>query len=83
VVEVLLAGGADVNAVNKIGQTPLIYACIEQKLDVAKLLLKVIYEANAFSQASEFLLVIMGHKLISNELCEFAHWLKTPSVHFS
>jgi ankyrin repeat protein len=37
----LLSGGADVNSVNKIGQTPLIYSCIEQHVKVAKLLLKV------------------------------------------
>jgi ankyrin repeat protein len=37
----LLRGGADFNSVNKIGQTPLIYSCIEQHVAVAKLLLEV------------------------------------------
>ena len=38
---VLIDGGAAVDAKNKIGQTPLIYACIEQHLDMVKLLLQV------------------------------------------
>ena len=41
VTQALIQGGADVNATNKIGQTPLIYSCIEQHVAVAKLLLQV------------------------------------------
>lgn len=36
----LEAGEADVNAVNKISQTPLIYACIERHLDTVKVMVE-------------------------------------------
>jgi len=42
--DVLLGHGADCNKINKIGQTPLIYACIEKHTSMAKLLLQ--YGAN-------------------------------------
>ena len=45
---VLIDGGAAVDAKNKIGQTPLIYACIEQHLDMVKLLLQVEKGKNHF-----------------------------------
>ena len=46
VAKVLLNAGADPDAKNKIGQTPLIYACIENHVAMARLLLQVKFFAN-------------------------------------
>ncbi|ORX62071.1 ankyrin [Hesseltinella vesiculosa] len=39
VVQILLENGANVNAQNESGQTPLLYAASKNRLDIAKVLL--------------------------------------------
>ena len=62
-VKVLVGGGADINSTNKIGQTPLIYASIEQKVGVARLLLQVIGLKRSVLVATYLLTLLYNMKI--------------------